>query len=41
MTGCFTVTGAFLLFMTGFVIFGISQLCELGMYILGELAGML
>ena len=41
MTGCFTFIGAMLLFITGFVVFGLSQLCELIMYILGELAGML
>ena len=41
MTGCFTFIGAMLLFIVGFVVFGISQMCELVMYILGELAGML
>ena len=30
-----------LLFITGFVVFGLSQLCELVMYILGEIAGLL
>lgn len=41
MTGCFTFIVAMVLFFVGFVVFVLSQLCELVMYILDELAVML
>ena len=35
---CLTTVAAFIILSVGFVIYGLGQLCELGLYIIADLA---